>query len=261
VRSRPLDNLKAELTTLAANGYREVVLVGINLTAYGQDTGHSICDAVEVACGIDGIERVRLGSIEPDHLTDDVIERLARQKKLCPQFHLSLQSRCDATLKRTNRHYTADEYAAVCDSLRRAFPGCALTTDVMVGFAGETEEEFGQSLAFVERIAFAQLHVFAYSRRPGTPAAKAGGQLSAAVKAQRSRRMIAVGEQTMRAYRKALLGTTVQVLAERCRDGMTEGHTDTYIPVLIRGCYPAGQMVSVTLTELVDTACIGEAIE
>lgn len=158
---------------LAARGYREVVLVGINLTAYGKDTGADLCDAVETACAVEGIDRVRLGSLEPDCLTPAVIARLASPgcSRLCPQFHLSLQSGCDATLSRMRRRYTTDEYRQVCERLREAFPGCALTTDVMVGFPGETGEEFERSRRFVEEIGFARVHVFAYSRRAGTPAA------------------------------------------------------------------------------------------
>lgn len=149
VRSRPLEELREEVAALAGRGFREVVLVGINLTAYGQDTGADIADAVSTAAAPAGIRRVRLGSLEPDHLTDALIARLAAQPKLCPQFHISLQSGCDATLRRMNRHYTSAEYAGLCARLRAAFPGCALTTDVMVGFPGEDEDEFAQSLAFV----------------------------------------------------------------------------------------------------------------
>lgn len=190
VRSKPLDALQSELQALAARGYREIVLVGINLTAYGKDTGADLCDAVEAACAVDGIDRVRLGSLEPDCLTPAVIDRLASPAcaGLCPQFHLSLQSGCDATLSRMRRRYTTDEYRQVCQHLRAAFPGCALTTDVMVGFPGESQAEFELSRRFVEEIGFARVHVFAYSRRAGTPAATAPGQISRAEKA-RGRRL------------------------------------------------------------------------
>ena len=187
VRSKALADLKSEAQALAERGFREIVLVGINLTAFGQDTGLCIADAVEAVCAVDGIARVRLGSIEPDHLTPAILARLAAQRKLCPQFHLALQSGCDATLKRMNRHYTTAEYAALCDDLRAAFPQCAVTTDFMVGFPGETDEEFAASLAFVEKIGFSRVHIFAYSRRAGTPAAKAPAQVTNKVKAARSR--------------------------------------------------------------------------
>ncbi len=236
VRSKPLDELEQEVRELAGQGYVEVVLVGINLTAYGQDLGLSICDAVERVCAVEGIRRVRLGSIEPDHLTDEVMDRLAACDKLCPQFHLALQSGCDATLKRMNRHYTTAEYRDLCVKLRSRFPHAALTTDIMVGFPGETEAEFEQSLAFAKDIAFSRIHCFAYSKRAGTPAAKAPGQVSNAEKARRSRLMIAMGEQCADAYAQSLVGKTVEVLPETVReDGCLEGYTDTYVPVVISG--------------------------
>ena len=160
VRSKPLEDLKKEIDEIAANGYREVVLTGINLSAYGQDIGLSLCDAVESACAPDGIARVRLGSLEPEQLDEPNIERLYRQKKLCPQFHLSLQSGCGETLKRMNRHYTPEEYRKIVKNLRAAFPNTAITTDIMVGFPGETDEEFEESLAFEQEIGFAKAHVF-----------------------------------------------------------------------------------------------------
>lgn len=260
VRSKPLEELREELQALVQNGYTEVVLVGINLTAYGQDLGLSLCDAVETACKVSGIRRVRLGSLEPDCLTPAVIARLAKQEKLCPQFHLSLQSGCDTTLRRMNRHYTTAEYANVCDALREAFPHCALTTDVMVGFAGETEEEFEASLCFVKQIRFAKMHVFAYSRRPGTPAAKATGQVSAAIKSARSRRMMAAANDMARQYHESWIGKTVPVLAETPHeDGTTFGYTPAYVPVTIRATVAPGETVSVTLTDADENGCMGDA--
>lgn len=236
VRSKPLDELEQEVRELAEQGYVEVVLVGINLTAYGQDLGLSICDAVERVCAVEGIRRVRLGSIEPDHLTDDVIDRLAACDKLCPQFHLALQSGCDATLKRMNRHYTTAEYRTLCDKLRSRFPNAALTTDIMVGFPGETEAEFEESLNFAKEIAFSRIHCFAYSKRAGTPAAKAAGQVPNMEKARRNRLMIAMGEWCADAYAQGLVGKTVEVLPETVReDGCLEGYTDTYVPVVVSG--------------------------
>lgn len=259
VRSRPLDDLTRELTELAAGGYREVVLVGINLTAYGQDCGLTIGDAVEAACAIPGIDRVRLGSLEPDHLTPAVIARLASQKKLCPQFHLSLQSGCDATLRRMNRHYTTDEYAAVCAALRAAFPGCSLTTDVMVGFPGEDEDEFEQSLRFVEQMGFFKVHIFAYSRRPGTPAAKAPDQVEQKIKAARSRRMAAVCDKERDRQLEALMGAQVEVLLEtRTEDGLLEGYTPTYVPVYCRTDAQPGDRVICKLTAFQNGVCYGE---
>lgn len=259
VRSRSLGELNAELCRLADNGYTEVVLVGINLTAYGQDNGTNICDAVECACAVEGIHRVRLGSIEPDHMTPDIIARLARCDKLCPQFHLALQSGCDATLKRMNRHYTTEQYRQVCQQLRQAFPGCALTTDVMVGFPGETQEEFEQSLSFVREIGFSRLHCFAYSRRAGTLAAKAPDQVPNAEKMRRNRRMIALGEESRDAYAESLIGKTVSVLLETEQaDGTAHGYTDTYVPVVVANAR-TGQTVSVCIERCADGVCYGVA--
>lgn len=260
VRSKPIDELAAEAERLAAQGYAEIVLVGINLTAYGKDNGLSICDAVEAAARPAGIRRVRLGSIEPDHVDDAVIERLARCEKLCPQFHLALQSGCDATLKRMNRHYTTAEYRAICEKLRAVFPHCAITTDIMVGFPGETEEDFEQSLAFAREIAFSRMHCFPYSRRAGTVAAKAAGQLPQAEKLRRNKRMIAASEEMREAYESALVGKTVSVLTETVLpDGRCDGYTDTYVPVIVSGAAP-GELVDVRITAYENGTCVGECV-
>ncbi len=249
VRSKPPEALAAEVEQLAQQGYSEIVLVGINLTAYGQDCGRTLAEAVDIACRPAGIHRVRLGSLEPDFLTDEVIARLATVNKLCPQFHVALQSGCDATLRRMRRQYTTDEYRRVCQQLRAAFPGCALTTDVMVGFPGETEEEFAASLAFVEEMAFSRLHCFSYSRRAGTPAATAPMQVPNAEKARRSKVMCAMGERSRLAYEQSLIGRTVEVLPETRRpDGRVEGYTDTYVPVVLPDA-PLGVPTAVTLTQ------------
>ncbi len=260
VRSKPLDEIEQEVRELAHQGYVEVVLVGINLTAYGQDLGLSICDAVERVCAVEGIRRVRLGSIEPDHLTDDVIDRLAACDKLCPQFHVALQSGCDATLKRMNRHYTTAEYRTLCDKLRLRFPNAALTTDIMVGFPGESEEAFNASLAFAKEIAFSRIHCFAYSKREGTPAAKAAGQVSKAEKARRNRLMIEMGEQCAETYAQSLVGKTVEVLLETAReDGRLEGYTDTYVPVIVDGG-KEGTLCQVVITKQQHGVCYGTVI-
>ncbi len=235
VRSKPLEDLRAEVRQLAAHGFREVVLTGINLPCYGQDLGLTLCDAIEAACAEPAIRRVRLGSLEPEQLTPDVIARLAKQDKLCPQFHLSLQSGCDATLKRMNRHYTTAQYRQIVADLRGAFPNCAVTTDIMVGFAGETEEEFAASLAFAREMAFARVHVFAYSRRPGTRAYDAPGQVSNAVKEARSRTMIAATEATRLAFCQAQAGRVEEVLFEEpAGEGWYRGYTPNYTPVRVR---------------------------
>jgi threonylcarbamoyladenosine tRNA methylthiotransferase MtaB len=259
VRSKPLNDLKDELAQLGRHGYKEVVLTGINLPAYGQDLGLDLCDAVDAACQIDGIQRVRLGSLEPEQLTPPVIARLAAQKKLCPQFHLSLQSGCDATLKRMNRHYTANEYRTIVQNLRAAFPNAAMTTDIMVGFAGETEEEFRQSLAFAREIAFAKVHVFPYSQRPGTRAADFPGQVPKAEKERRCHRMIAVTRETRSAFLQQQVGLTEPVLFERRREnGALEGYTPNYTPVFIKSEKElTGKILPVKITEAADDDCNG----
>lgn len=259
VRSKPLEDLKAELHALADNGFREVVLTGINLSAYGQEFGLHLCDAIEAACAVPGIARVRLGSLEPEQLSEPVIRRMAKQEKLCPQFHLSLQSGCDATLRRMNRHYTADEYRTIVRNLRAAFDNAAITTDIMVGFAGETEEEFAASLAFAKEIAFAKVHVFAYSRRPGTRAYDMGDQVTNAVKESRSHAMIRATTETQRTFFDTQVGRTEQVLFERpVQPGVYEGYSMNYTPVLAAsGTSLAGQIRTVRIESNAGTHCIG----
>ncbi len=258
VRSRTPRDITEEITGLAARGYREVVLVGINLTAYGQDNGYTIADAVEAACAVDGISRVRLGSLEPDFMSDAILMRLAAQPKICPQFHIALQSGCDTTLKRMNRHYTTAEFTTLCEKLRRLFPGCALTTDVMVGFPGETDDEFENSLAFVQSIGFSRVHVFAYSRRAGTVADRMPHQLSSAVKTERSRRMADACHAAAVAYARATIGKTMPILLETIHDnGVADGLTDTYLSVRVATNHHSGELIPVTITDMDGDTLIG----
>ncbi len=259
VRSKPPEEIRAELEALAANGYREAVLVGINLSSYGKDLGLRLIDAVELACSVEGISRVRLGSLEPELLTGEDIRRMAAQEKFCPQFHLSLQSGCDRTLRAMNRHYDAAEYARIASDIRRAFGNPSLTTDVMVGFAGETEEDFCQSLAFVREMAFAKVHVFAYSRREGTAAAKRPDQVPEAVKEERSRRMIAAAEESRQEFLRRQLGRVEEVLVETTHAPLGyEGFTKNYTPVYV-SCGPeaCGKVCKVRLEAVLDGHCIG----
>lgn len=262
VRSKPIDDLKNELSEIASNGYQEVVLTGINLSAYGQDIGLSLGDAVEAACSLDGIQRVRLGSLEPEQLDETNIERLHRQKKLCPQFHLSLQSGCDATLKRMNRHYSAGEYRTIVKNLRSTFKNAAITTDIMVGFPGETEEEFAESLDFEKEIGFAKAHVFIYSRRPGTVAAKAENQVPPQISEERSKRMIAAAQKTRIDFFKYQIGLTEPVLFEReFKQGVYEGYTENYTPVrAASGKDISGKIISVKIQDVFDEFCTGEIL-
>lgn len=260
VRSKPLEDIRAEIHELGSRGYLEIVLTGINLPAYGNDLGLHLCDAVEAACEDPRVQRVRLGSLEPEQLTAPVIARLQKQKKLCPQFHLSLQSGCGATLRRMNRHYTPEEYREIVRALRAAFENCAVTTDVMVGFAGETPEEFQRSLAFVKEMAFSKVHVFAYSRRPGTKAYNAPGQVENRVKEERSHQMIEAARESQQAFYRAQVGRTENVLFEQAAaENVYEGYTENYTPVRAASSQPLhGQILPVVITEALDGYCIGK---
>lgn len=263
VRSKPLADLKAELEALAEKGYLEVVMVGINLSAYGNDLGGiNLADAIECACSVDGIKRVRLGSLEPERMDEETIKRLAKQEKLCPQFHLSLQSGCDATLKRMNRHYNSDEYMHIVENLRKHFDNCAITTDVMVGFPGEDEDEFESSLEFVKRVGFAKVHTFAYSRRPGTVADRAQNQVQKSDKDKRSKLMIQETEKLHQAFLRSQLGKTEKVLFETRRpDGLFEGYTMNYTQVYIKTDEDlSNQILDVSLDEVMDEGCLGTAL-
>ena len=262
VRSKPLEALKRELEQVAASGYREVVLVGINLSAYGQGENFDLADAVEAACAVEGIARVRLGSIEPEQMDEALIARLAAQPKLCPQFHLSLQSGCDKTLHAMNRHYDTAEYARIVQNLRRAFTNPSMTTDVMVGFAGETEEDFQASMDFVEQIDFAKVHVFPYSVRKGTRAEHMPDHVSPAEKERRARRMGELTDNCRRAFLRSQVGLTEEVLFERKRHGYWEGYTKNYTPVHVVSADTSlcGEIRSVRLTKAGDEWCDGELI-
>ena len=235
VRSRGLEDVVNEVRRLASNGYKEVVLTGIHLSSYGVDTGESLLTLIKAVNQIEGILRIRLGSLEPGIVTEEFAEQLAALPKICPHFHLSLQSGCNRTLKRMNRRYTAEEYEEKCRILRNTFGNPALTTDVIVGFPGETEEEFEESRTFVERIGFYETHIFKYSKRQGTRAAVMEGQVPEQVKTVRSSTMIALGKKKKQEYEEQMLGRTVEVLMEEVVSLEGEvwqtGHTREYVKV------------------------------
>ncbi len=234
VRSRSLENIYQEAVKLSENGFSEIVLTGIHLTSYGIDTGeHSLFDVIAHLNGIEGIRRIRLGSLEPLYMNHDMIRRMAGIDKLCPHFHLSLQSGCDETLVRMNRDYTTQEYREIVENIRHYFPDAAITTDIMVGFPGETGEEFGKTCSFAESVGFSQIHIFQYSIRKGTKAAGMPDQVQAAVKEERSKILGKIAEKTKAAFREKYTGTTVEVLFEQIQDGLWEGHTRNYIPVRV----------------------------
>ena len=239
VRSREVEDVIREVRALAENGYREVVLTGIHLSSYGIDFDgeRHLLELIRAVHEVEGIRRIRLGSLEPGIITEEFAEALAALPKMCPHFHLSLQSGCDATLKRMNRRYTSGEYYEKCRILRKYFDRPALTTDVIVGFPGETEEEFRQSMEFVDKVDFYETHIFKYSRREGTKAAVMENQVSEQVKAQRSALMISLGEKKRRAYEESFVGSEVEVLVEEpdVIDGrkVQTGHTKEYIKVAL----------------------------
>lgn len=261
-RSKSLEDLKLELYDLSAKGYKEVVLVGIDLSSYGKDIGCHLVDAVTLACTTEGIERVRLGSLEPLMLTDKNLEILASLPKFCPQFHLSLQSACDATLKRMNRHYDTAFYRDLVARIRTKFDNPSITTDIMVGFPGETEEEFAESLAFAKEIGFGKVHVFAYSIRPGTRAAKMPNQLTNHQKEQRSHKMAEVTEQSRQEFLQSQVGKIESVLFETQQsDGMQHGYTKNYTPVCVKSDRElCGEIHDVRITGVQGDLCTAELI-
>lgn len=265
VRSRSEQSILEELRRLADAGYREVVLTAISLLSYGRDTGTCLADLVERAAGVEGIERIRLGSLDPDLLTDRDIARLAAVDKLCPQFHLSLQSGCSKTLRAMRRPYTAEQYAAVADKLRAAFGdgNVSLTTDVIVGFPGETEEDFVQSMAFVTQQKFLKVHVFPYSRREGTPAYDYPGQLPEHEKEARSRRMTDAVEAVRGRLAQAMAGQQVEVLLETpLSSTLFTGYTRQYLPVVVNAPgHQSGDILRVELGEWDGRRCRATAKE
>ena len=216
VRSRRFENVIAEVERLAANGFKEVVLTGIHLSSYGVDFEEAIglLELIQAVNAVKGIERIRLGSLEPKIVTEHFASELSKLDKICPHFHLSLQSGCDATLKRMNRKYTTKEYERGCELLRKYFVHPAITTDVIVGFPGETEEEFEQTKAYLEHIHFYEMHIFKYSKRKGTRAAVMPDQIDEQIKAARSEKLIALGHDMSKEFRKFYIGKNEEVLFE-----------------------------------------------
>ncbi len=260
VRSRSPEKIREESRRIGQH-YREVVLVGINLSAYGSDIGTNLLEAVKAAASAEGIERVRLGSLEPDLTPDELIEGLAAESKFCPQFHLAIQSGCDATLKRMNRHYDTAEFRHVCDKIRATFDNPSITTDIMVGFAGETEVEFAQSVAFAKEIKFARAHVFAYSRRKGTRADLMPNQVPEQEKSHRSDIMIQATADTAEEFLRSQIGKTVKILAEReVEEGIFEGYTENYTPAKIHGKNLSGKIIEAKVTGVANGFAVCEQI-
>ena len=236
IRSRTMESIKAELERLSASGFKEIVLTGINLSCY-DDNGKKLIDVIEMADNVNGIERIRLGSLDPEVVTEDFVERLGKVKKICPHFHFSLQSGCDKTLKAMNRHYTSDEYYEKCQLIRKYIDNPAFTTDVIVGFPGETEEDYISSREFVKKVKFAELHVFKYSKRDGTVAAKMPNQIDEKIKTLRSEDLIKTGEELTKDFRQAKIGQDTTVLFEEKilldNKEYWVGHTVDYIKIAV----------------------------
>ena len=237
VRSAPLALAVEQTRQLAAQGFREITVTGIEIASWGADLPGkpALIDLLEAVCAAAGDIRVRLGSLEPRIVTEPFCARLAKLPNLCPHFHLSLQSGCDSVLLRMRRKYDTARYLHSVELLKKYFPHCAVTTDMIVAFPGETEEEFQQSLAFIKKCGFGDMHIFPYSRRPGTPADKLPGQLPNQVKEDRSRRAAEVAQQMSEAYRKGFLGKTLEVLFEQQEGTLFTGHTPNYIKVYYKG--------------------------
>ena len=262
VRSLSLEQAVEQTRQLAADGYREIVLTGIEISSWGHDfkNGQSLIDLLEALSAAAPEVRLRLGSLEPRTVTEDFCRRAAALPNLCPQFHLSMQSGCDATLKRMNRKYDTARYLESVELLNRWFDRPAVTTDLITGFPEETEEEFAQTLDFIRKCRFAQMHIFPYSIRPGTPAAKME-QVSKAVKEERARRAAAVAEEMHRSYLEGCVGRTYPVLFEQPKNGKFFGHAPNYMEVLVDGAELHNALRTVRITDVDGEALLGEIVE
>ena len=262
VRSAPLETAVEQARELAKRGYREIVITGIEIASWGVDLpGKPVLSGLIAAiCRAVPKLRVRLGSLEPRVITEEFCREMAKYPNLCPQFHLSMLSGCDTVLQRMKRKYDTARYLQSVRLLETWFPGCAITTDMIVAFPGETEEEFLQSLAFIKTCGFADMHIFPYSRRPGTPADKMPGQLGNAVKEERSRRAIAVAEEMSRSYRENLVGTVQEVLFEEAEKGLFVGHAPNYVKVYAPGEDLHNQLRQVKILEVYADGVKGELI-
>jgi len=261
VRSRALNNIIDEVKRLAQNGFKEIVLTGIHLGSYGLDLEEeSLIEAIEATSAVDGIERVRIGSLEPRSITDEFLSRVSSIKEFCPHFHLSLQSGSDTVLKRMKRRYTADEYYASVVKIREVFPEASLTTDIIVGFPAETDEEFEETFGFVQKVDFHQIHVFKYSIREGTPAALMP-QVDGGKKDVRSQRLIEKAEAMEQNFLEGFIGNTIDVLFETYENFKATGHTKHYINVTVSsGVDMSGQIKSVKITAVDGKKLVGQLI-
>ena len=263
VRSLPMGQVKREAARLGAQGYREIVLTGIEISSYGLDLADkpTLIDAVGAVCEAAPKARVRLGSLEPRTVDAAFCESLRRHENLCPHFHLSLQSGCDATLSRMGRKYDTARYAQSVALLRAAFPGCAITTDLIVGFPGESEEEFSSTMDFIRSCSFSAMHIFPYSRRTGTRAAAMPGQVTRVGKARRAKIAADTAQEMARQYRQGMVGSVQEVLFETEKEGLFTGHAPNYCDVYAPGTDLRGQVKPVKITGLREDGVAGEIVE
>ncbi len=262
VRSRGLDSIKIEAQRLADAGYKEIVLVGINLSAFGQDTGDELCDAVEAVASCEKIQRVRLGSLECDMMSDESLERLSKCEKFCPQFHLSLQSGCDKTLSNMNRKYDTMFFKSLVGRIRSVFNNASITTDIMVGFVGETDEDFKKSCDFVTEIGFARSHVFVYSEREGTVAAKRDGKVPTNVRQQRAIKMAEICKRAESEFLQSQVGVVQKVLFESHEGKFWTGYTENYTKVYVDSDkINEGDILEVKIISAEDEYCKAELLK
>lgn len=262
VRSLPVEQAAKQARELDEKGYRELVVTGIEVASYGVDLKGKpdLADVIVAIAEAAPHMRLRMGSIEPSIITEDFCRRIAETGSVCRHFHLSLQSGCDATLKAMNRKYDTARFFEATELLRKYFPGCGLTADLIVGFPGETEEHQRETLEFLKKVAFSDVHVFPYSRRPGTPADKMPNQIDRAEKARRSKQARAVAEKTRRAYLESAVGTVLPVLFETKEDGLWQGHSDTYLLVRVEGEELRGQIRNVEITGVSGDTLVGKTV-
>ena len=251
VRSRKPEHIIKEIENIAKQGIKEVVITGIHIASYGKDfrNGYKLIDLLEEINQIEGIERIRLGSIEPLLITEEFVQRLTKLEKICEHFHLSLQSGCNETLKRMNRRYTIEQFTEIVERLRVAYSNVNLTTDIIVGFPGETEEEFNKTYKFLENIKFYKMHIFKYSQRKGTKAAEMPEQISPEEKEKRSKKLIELSDKNEEEYNKKYIGKTVEVLWEEEKQGTYKGHTKNYVLVESNSKHQENMLEQVVIKE------------
>ena len=261
VRSRSLEDIELEAENLAKKGFKEIILVGINLSSFGKDTYLTLADAVKTVADVKGIERVRLGSLEPDLTDDALLDALSKISEFCPQFHLSLQSGSEATLKRMNRLYSATEYLALTQKIKGIWHNASITTDIMVGFIGESDEEFKESLEFAKKVGFLKAHIFPYSIREGTFAATMKGRVNEAVKADRAAKMAEECDKISEEILNSFIGHTRSVLFEQRSGEYSHGYSEDYISVYVKEDITPGEIKNITILGTLNDGVLAEIIK